>query len=418
MTLTEAGHWAKRFGVILSVILLFSIIIVYFILNSPSKKTTPSAEKATMSCPTAIPKLEIPSLQMGAGSSDKFKTDTPTGKIDKFPKIVNVYKYNNPGESLTFLSEAQIIAEKLGFSKEKYIRESTIAYIWDDLITARRLRIEAKNMLFELKTEFGNMQAMPKDKESLPTDTEAVSIATNFLKNTGLFTTDYADGEVKTTMIKIGSNGALTEATSKASADLIRVDFFRKAAVVTFLEDSSALKSVEKSLENFKYDVYTVEQDGVEYTVRTYFANIEQKYSQNGKSYLSVLVGPADRRKSAYGATNIYGVEYKNWIVELSACGTYPIIPAGTAVQMVSEGKGSLVYFNRKGGDDVVAYSPLVATDLTILDIDLGYYDVDVEAEYLQPIYIVKGEAILDNGDVGSFVYFVPAIDYEYIVAK
>ncbi len=421
MTLTEAGHWAKRLGVIIAVVLFVAILIVYFVLNAPEGANVPSTERATLACtvdPTNFveSQLEIPSLEMGAGSTDKFKIDTPTGKVDKFPRIVNVYRYNNPGESLTFLTEAQIVAERLGFDKERYIREGTVAYIWDDLSTARRLRIEARNMLFELKTEFANQKAFPEDVGTLPTDESAVRTATDFLKNTGLFTSDYASGEVRTTLIKLGADGALSQAPSKATADLIRVDFFRKAAITAVLEGSADAKAIEKSMENFESEIKKESVNGVTYEVRIYYANIEQIESYKDKSYLSVLVGPEDKRKSGYRASNIYGVQYRNWIVEIASCGTYPIIPAGTAVQKVTQGEASLVYFNRKGGDDVLPYSPIVATDLTILDVDLGYYDMEVEGEFLQPIYIVRGEAVLESGDVGNFVYFVPAIDYDQLI--
>lgn len=420
MTLTEVAHWAKKFGLIIAVVLFVLILVIYLALRPKEDDGVPSAEQATLSCTGDIEsfvdeKLEIPSLEMGPGSTQEFKVDTPTGKIDKFPRIVNVYRYNNPGETLTFLSEAQIIAQKLGFNKEKYIREGTVAYIWDDLATARRLRIEARNMLFELKTEFGNMMAFPQDVTQLPTDENAKKIATDFLKSTGLFTTDYASGQVSSTLIKVNADGSLSQVSSKSEADLIRVDFFRKAAIVSILENSASLKNVEKSMENFDYESFEVDQNGQKVSFRTYFVNIEQLNSFSNKSYLSVYVGPTDKRKSGYNSANIYGVEYKNWIVELAPCGTYPIIPAGTAVNLVTQGEGSLVYFNKKGGDDVKPYTQLTATDLTILDIDLAYYDLHVEGKFLQPIYIVKGEAVLDSGDVGSFVYYVPAIDYDQL---
>jgi hypothetical protein len=85
---------------------------------------------------------------------------------------------------------------------------------------------------------------------------------------------------------------------------------------------------------------------------------------------------------------------------------------------MVQNGEGSLVYLNEKNGDDVVPYSPKKVTKFTIYGITLGYYEPSTEVEFLQPIYIIRGEATLDSGIIGTVYFYVPAIDYDAVKDK
>ena len=49
------------------------------------------------------------------------------------------------------------------------------------------------------------------------------------------------------------------------------------------------------------------------------------------------------------------------------------------------------------------------------MDVLIVYYEDREELDYLQPVYLVTGEAIFTDGTKGSFDFFYPAINYEIV---
>lgn len=423
MTLTETAYWTKRLGLIFVVILSVLTVAVIVILNLEGVTTTPTFEKANCACSETrdefvLHKIEIPSLPLASGSEQIFELETETGKVNNLPRIVNVYKYHNPGETLDSRGEANIIAEHLGFDINTGERVGTSEYKWTDTETARVLSVKARNLLFTLTTDFANPNAFPDNATDLPSDNEAKQIATQFLTSAGLMSKDYMQKQPYVTYINVAADGILSQAVSKANAELLRVDFFRETNILSFLSsdvDSSAMLDKMKSnaFELTESDVQVNGHNETLYKFDTQITTINPT-----KSYISVYIGPADRRKKKLDQNSVYAVDYTNWYVEPEPCGTYEVIPAHTAVDLVQNGGGSLVYLNEKNGDDVIAYQPRVVKKFTIYNVTLGYYDSPEEATFLQPVYIISGEATFDTGILGNFYYYVPAINYEAVTDK
>lgn len=156
MTLTEAAFWTKRFGVIaLGAFFLFTVIVLILTLR-PAPPPIPKYQTANYACTQTREeflehKLEIPSLQLAAGSEMSFQIDTDTGKIeDSLPDIINVYRFNNPTQSVTAQADAKKLAEELGFNPEGIIRRNAESYVWVNNELGTTLEIQAKTLTLDL----------------------------------------------------------------------------------------------------------------------------------------------------------------------------------------------------------------------------------------------------------------------------
>lgn len=104
-------------------------------------------------------------------------------------------------------------------------------------------------------------------------------------------------------------------------------------------------------------------------------------------------------------------MNYINWPVSENPCGTYKLIGEDQAIQRIKEGKGYLVHTHLKGTNPL---SPLPANieinKLRVFEISLAYLDTENLQEFLQPVYVVRGEAETTHG-TGEFIVYVPAIE-------
>lgn len=426
MTLTQASYWTRRLGVLAIGAIAFFIVVAFIILRFFQEEVAPPEYlQANYACTDfasdfQAQQLTIPTLETASGSENVFRINTETGRLEALPRIVNVYKYNNPVQSLNSQNEAKKLAEKLGFDPNTIVRRGAVEFLFEDKQYARRLIVQAKNLNFQMITDINSPNALPESK-SLPNDSEARQIAKSFLQSFGILK-DFALEQPTVKNIKVQPDGSFTEAPSRNEADLIRVDFFRSKSFVTinsqFEGAQEARDRLNRQYQDFsEAEVQPVNTSDGRYELFTFDTVVVNDDPE--KSNVSVYVGPVDDRRDADRSTeSIYLVDYAGWQVEELPCGTYELIPSTQVTSLIEEGKGSLVYLVEKNGDTVKDYSPLQVSQFTILNVTLGYYDSFLEQQFMQPIYIVRGEAQLANGTLADFIYYLPAINYEIIQDK
>lgn len=424
MTLTEAAHWTKRFGVLggitLGILILATIIILTLnAAQDPIDILKPNYACTETSTEFLESKLEIPSLSLASGSDMVFELETETGQVDSLPRVVNVHKFNIPGQSLNSQGEAKIIAQKLGFNATLMQRRGSSEYIWYDALTFRNLVVQARNLNFRMRTDFTRLGAIDP-KGVLPNESEAISNATSYLKGKGLLFEDYFKMTPKVVNINIEPNGSFTQANSRQEAELVRVDFYRQKALISIRSDLQDAKRIKDSLEEKMFKSTTDSILTERGRVDVYNFDTIVAYQDPNKPSISVYIGPRnDKNKGQDTASRyVYGIDFTYWPIDSQACGRYQLIPPQTALEIVQQGKGSLIYLNEKNGDDVVTYVPKKVSSFRIYTITLGYYEPQTEVKFLQPVYIISGEATLSTGVVGKFHYYVPAIDYTNVKNK
>jgi len=424
MTLTEAAYWTKRLGIIAITgggIVIIGIMI-WFKLANPDP--LPEFLKADYGCTLTAEEfkshnLTIPTLQLGIGSEKIYSIDTPTGRLETLPSIAFVYRYNNPGPSLNSQNDAKDLADNLGLNPQEIILRGGLSYEWAEDELGRTLSVNVSTMNFNFKTNFANTNSYPEEGV-LPSDQEAIIRATSYLRGNGLMLEDYAKDTPEITYINILPNGTYTMAKSRAEAELIRVDFFRTIPFLSVREDIAGAKDIITSLDK-EYNEYPTSTESVLGSggkVEIYNFNSQIINIDSQKGNISVYIGPVDKRRKDTSYDDVYEVNYTGWVINREPCGTYDLISATEVTTIIENGNASLIYLNESNGDYVVPYTPKVVKQFTVNQVFLGYLDTIEEQTYLQPIYIIVGEASLSNGIVGQFYYYIPAINYNVIQDK
>lgn len=421
MTLTEAAFWTKRFGAIVIGFLGILIIILFIALN-PFKDPEPPPEYVTpnFACTETKDKfleniLTIPSLELLNDSGVSFEVQTDTGKLDDdLPDIVNVYRYTDLGQYIDSQAQAKILGKKLGFAPEEMKRRGTTEYIWSDSATSRSLSINARDLNFTFSTNVSKIRAIRKNQD-LPSEAEAISLATTALRTLGILPSEYISGPVVPYLIDINPDGTYSEAASLLDAELFRIDFRRKVPMISIRTDLRGADNVVSSLlrRNLTYEMgkTTVNDKSVE----VYNFSTLLTYQNPVKSNISVYVGPED--ESLKQLKNIYQIDYKVWNIEPDHCGTYPLIAPSIAKDKIENGEGSIVFINYDN-DEVQSYAPQEISRFLVTSVNITYYEGLLEQKYLQPVYLFGGQAELKNGKWADFHIYYPAINYAIVGDK
>jgi hypothetical protein len=182
-----------------------------------------------------------------------------------------------------------------------------------------------------------------QNPEEMPSKENAITLAKNFLTQGSLLSDDLANGEQKVSYWEINYDG-LQSVDALSQANIIRVDFYRK--------------------------------------------NLEGKWEiispQIGEASVSVLVsGNEDKEKQIIEAS------FKYADIDRESFSTYPIKTAEEAIEDLKAGNYWPV-------------SDVTATQVTIRNMYLAYFEPVSLTNYLQPIFVFEG----DN----NFVAYVPAI--------
>lgn len=419
MTLTESAFWAKRFGVIVLVVLAVLIIIFAILFSSKGTTLPPEYLSANFACTEKKEdflkhELKIPALNISSDSEMLFELQTDSGKVDSLPNIVNVYKYTDLGQIINSQGEAKILAKKLGFNPDNVVRQGTTGYIWVDNTTKRSLNIKARDLNFTMKTTHEYIKEIRRDND-LPTEKEAPSIAINALRSMGILNQAYTGVQPTVHLININPDGSFSEAPSLVDAELIRVDFLRKVPMISIATNLENAEQMVDSLtaKNLTYETAdTIVNDE---KVEVYNFSTLITYQNPVKSNISVYVGP--KNDSTKILPNIYQIEYNTWSLEEESCGTYELISPSLALQKIQEGNGSLVYLNSTG-DEVMEYTPKNVNKFRVDNIYITYYEASTEQQYLQPVYMVEGQAELKGGERADFYIYYPAINYGIVQDK
>lgn len=413
MTLTEAAEMTKKSVYFLGI--PFAAVFVVWILLGliTSKPDLPDKYITADYMCGQLTQFDMEALPQKA-SAAKISIETTSGAIPRLPEVVNVFKYTHSSQSLLALEKSQMYAERFGFNTDEYRRISTTEYQWDNAETAQSLIIETGNMNMYLKTDFTNPN-VDTLSETLPSEEQAKISAERYLQGKNLLTDDLQDAEKKTYLIQITADGEMRESPSLAEADLIRVDFFREKSLITVEPQYAGADelgpTVQEKLEEVEVTEIENEEQQIKKKVKKYNTDVVNDNPIFGN--ISVYVGGMD--EESYNNYQVFKMDYVHWPIADIACGTYKLLTAQEAVRKVQEGEATLAHLAPKDSDRIIPYEPRAVSSMIILEVDVVYLDQLQRREYLQPIFIIRGEATFDDGRKGTFYYYVPAIDYESI---
>jgi len=280
------------------------------------------------------------------------------------------------------------------------------------------LEIQAKNLNFRFKTEAARIRDATKES-SLPTEQEAKNYAAGVLRSLGAYPEDYSKGNHRTTYIKVNPDGSFRKVSAPADADLIKVDFVRSKGMITIESNIVGAERFVQTLSRKIEEPPMIETPLVNgERIEVYTFNTLVSFPETQRSNITVYVGAANSEMKDSTLKYIYQIDYTFWPTEVESCGTYELISPQLAIEKIQNGEGSLVYLYETNGDDVVEYTPRKVKKFHVFDVFIVYYEDRTELEYLQPVYVVSGEAIFDNDTKGLFDFFYPAINYDIVQNK
>jgi len=244
------------------------------------------------------------------------------------------------------LEEAKQVAKSFDFEEDP-VEVSQGIYDFKNSKTNKTLTMNVLAGDFNLKYPYLQDSSILETTD-LPDKDRATQLAESFLESGNKYTDDLKKGEKKISYWKI-SDGTMMSVGALSEANAVRVEFYRQ-----FLDD--------------KYEIVS---------------------PQNGEASVSILVsGSADSDKKIIEAS----FKYAN--IDRESYSTYPI-------KTTTEAIGELEAGNYWPASDVSL------ENVTIRGVELAYYEPVTLTQYLQPIYVFKG----DN----NFVAYVPAVTSKYV---
>lgn len=291
----------------------------------------------------ALPKMVFPEKQF---EKKNFIFEFTNDKTPIFSDQSRVYIVYRSTTKILALEEGKKIAKQFGFESDPVEMNEGI-YEFKSEKTNKKLTINVLEGDFKLKYPYLEDQSILETK-TVPNKNKAIEIASSFLQSGNKYTADLKDGEKKISYWKI-TDGTLKSVLAQSEANAVRVDFYRKN-----LED--------------KWEIIS---------------------PQNGEASVSVLISGSDSNEK-----QIIEANFKYADIDRESFSTYPIKTVEQAMENLRAG-------NYWPSSDVNS------KDVIIREIKLAYYEPVTMTQYVQPIYVFKG----DN----NFAAFVPAISDKYI---
>ncbi len=303
----------------------------------------------------ANPPYLAPTVKYGILPKNVFPTKEFTTKKFSFEFINDLTPVFNDQEKVYIiyrstveilaLEEAKSVAKEFGFKDEPAEISKNVYEFKNN--KNKTLTMNVLKGDFNLKYSYANDPSV-LNAENMPTKDIAIKTAESFLELGKKYTDDLKKGKKEASYWKI-AEGTLTAVSAQSEANAIKVDFYRQ-----LLDDKWRIVS-----------------------------------PQSGEASVSILVsGSTESDKKVIEAN----FKYAN--ISRESFSTYPIKSSTEAMADLEAGN----YWPA---------SDISSEKAVIRDIQLAYYEPVVLTQYLQPIYVFKG----DN----NFVAYVSAVTSNYI---
>lgn len=331
-SLTRIAYYTRK-GIILGIISIISFFILKTLVGLGIKqwKTTyPAPTPAPSVIFGKLPKLKFP--QSKYSYPQEFILETIGGEFPEASSSAKVFQIPKKLPSLLAARHAQEFANRLGFIN-KPIEKSPTQYKFEDPNTPlKTLNLDIINYNFSIQYDFLKDREI-FDEKNLPSPQQAIIEAERFFQGTGIFPSDFQNGEKKVSFLRF-SGQKLLPTTSLSKANAVRVDFLRS----DFDNSPILAPEFEKS------------------------------------SVFIVFSGSKAKEK------RIISTEFNYFEVNYKTSSTYPIKTFQQAWEEFKADKGFVAQWQNKDKEVIVrkAY--------------LAYYDSPEYQLFLQPIFVFEGD--------------------------
>lgn len=350
-SLTETAFYTRRainwsiLGVIAYILLriLWGVAVQVYVAIFPPKAPPPNHAFGTLPSVVFPPDAASPSGQL------VYQLQTIEGSVPETSPSANVYFMPKTGSNLMALSTAQNFAKRLGFAITP-ISDATNKNVYrfdDPSVSLRHLWYDVVSANFIIRYDFQQDAGLFLNN-NVPVASAAQAEARTLLQTYGLFPADFAGGDIKVTFYKVNDTN-LVPVASQSQADAVRIDFYRPNVAGTPIVNGLM-----------------------------------------GGPISIILSGSRDNKK------RILQFTYTYWPIDYQTTATYPLKTSTQAWQELQSGSGHVMRYPKNG-----------ATNITVRNIYLAYYDSLDPQTYMQPIFVFEG----DDG----FLAYVAAVTSDYI---
>lgn len=348
-TLTETAYISRRV-IVIGVVGFVALILGRFTLISFQKWWI-----ATHPAPPPPPTVSFGVLPSPVFPPDRsregwtFRLETITGTLPDLGSQARVYFMPSFRANVLGLELATDVAARLGFLLPPAPDPSATGdqhYEWRrEGVLSGTLSIDLVTGYFTLATSWKTDVEITRARA--PSAQDAEKIARDYLRRIGQSADDLEKGKARAEFLQVSPEGLLP-ALSQSDAQFVRVHLFRadieKASVVT-----------------------PTATEGL----------------------IQILVSGARSEKQVVGA------QFRYSPVELERLATYPLRSVASAWGELQQG-GGVIIRAEEGVNAVV-----------VRTVELGYYDADTPQEFLQPVYVFRGDK--------DFVAYVPAVEEKWL---
>lgn len=294
----------------------------------------------------------LPSIRFAAQSVGEkplgYQLDIPQSRFPTFPDRAKVFLMLHSSIGLFTDQRAKEIAADYGYVFAPTVLSETM-YRWTKSTPLQStLEMDIVDLTFEIRTDYLS-RADLLARANLPTKDESVRLVKSFIGSGQPLPSDLAtaSGEIRY-LRSVG--GELEEAIAVSDADFVQIDI-RRAPI-----------DGDKKF-------YTPQGD----------------YGAAHAILSGVLAG----------REQIVEMTYNYQPIDYAQRHTYPLRSVQAALQILQAGEA---YIANRGLNDTVI----------ITAIELGYYDDDQKQDYMQPIYVFRGD--------GGFLAYVPAVAPQWLI--
>jgi hypothetical protein len=362
MTLTSAANTFRtviRFGwLIIFVPIIVRIILGIVTATSPPPPPPPPTFTATYG---KLPPLVLENVDATAPDPimrlDLIDADFPVS-----PPVVGVYPILSAPYGFLSRDRARELGKKLGFLEEPRIIENR-EMLWQSDLRTLRMNISNLNFIYtynylEDPTVF--QRSFLGDESHAPGYSDAVLEQLEILG--GERGPDLKEGQ-NATQLFLFDGSKLVDSTSIIQTSAARVDYFRVPIG----------------------DIAMVSPQYYTSNVHVTFAKVTLE------------------------------INYTYWEIDRTLTATYPIKTAQEAYAEFEQNVSQYLVFLGEANTPLRTYEKNEVTQIITREASLGYYDTATYQQYLQPVWVFKGRAVIDVGQQVDFVAYVPAVQSTWL---
>ena len=363
-------------GVFVAGIVLKIVIVIVGALGGALTASIPAQAQNGFG---TLPAININALSYNVNGKATFVLDTASGGFPSEPSLAEVYKYGQVGLSLLSLENTQQIATNYGFTGP-YQQLSTSIYDWQ-MGSRDFVANLATNQIRITNTDpFDQINADASAQNGSLTLTEAGSIAAG--NNIVQALNPSNDFDLKTPSVVYLSYNANSP----------------YPLVVNNVSEANAIRLIYSRAYSYKQPP-TLNTQGTDTSAFTLLPDDPNTGS------ISVTVDS----DGANLTQNIIDMNFDDWPILSTTFSTYQLKSPAQAWQDVQNGSAYLVSLAGQTSSPFAPYQTLTVSSFQATNIYLSYFDGIKQQQYLEPVYVIQGTAILSDNTSATFYFYDPA---------